>query len=676
MPRCSPASRSRRLGWVLPGLLAVALFLDAQTSTSQNLELLSQYGGFMWDAVASEDYVYLSRGGLLITVDRATGEDAVGSATSEVGELQELQILDGLLYGCNADGTLVFSLDNPASPVLLDILYPGICAVDTVVGYFAITREIGEIRSYDVSNPGEPVLVDSYRMPEGAASLHVVGDHVVAMDRFTGLLTFVVEASGELDLRTETPLGEGENWDAEIKDGNQLILSHGLGLQAFDLVDPENPAPLWSLPMDETSFEIALHKDYLVTLSGNHFSRFFTVVGPLSATQPEILSRPAGGLLQLFDGGDAVLFPDCGLNIASVSQTGSLDIQHQYGDLNLIEQVEYIDGKFYLLDSCGAFYTGVVSSSGEFDIEQKIAVSGRPSLFDVQPPYACLVTEISGSILFNLSQGNDGSPISVIPEGDDWPRLCRFEGNRLYISEGGEGIRIFDISLPSQPRFIGSITRQTLGVDDLYVEGFDVQDSVLCIPNYSFEGEVLFVDAVRARNPRVMETYSNPNFYYPYYSEFRRNRWHMSDLRATFILSFDEATSIVSGIGFIPDIYWKSFDVTDSYLCGSGLSVFDITSLPDIDRIASGTSYSQRIAMREDDGIILATQGSSVRVYRLNPPDCGDRPPDATYTSEALFNALASWQVEPPTPELDIYCDQRLDGLDLFEFARRWDGSW
>ena len=341
------------------------------------------------------------------------------------------------------DQLQIIDINNPLSPNLLGSLaIPETPGAIQVLGNFAyIFDALDEgLKIVDVSNPIAPVQSNSFHYGPGVVAFRAAGSFVYLLDTDEDALTVIGAEVGCNVLLGVNPAN-----------GELVDLTQGAIPEQFKSVDLEQVSatgvaglvdPLWD--HNETSL-VKVVGDYAY-IAGFWYDGYDDFFFPFEK-----------GYLRIMDIGDP-LSPDTVSIIEFSGIPWSMDIDANHC---------YIGSKFTSSGADSCFLSIINVSNPNIPVlESRTIRSGYP-----------LAIEAAGNNLFSLENGNgNADSLYVIDVSNPASPLeigklnyfgldLALSGNYLYVAGGSLGI--VDISIPSAPSLVGSVTGP--GVDALSV---------------------------------------------------------------------------------------------------------------------------------------------------------------------------------------------------------------
>lgn len=487
-----------------------------------------------WSMAVDGGLAVVSELGDLVVYSLETPGQPRERSRIDIGGNTLLALRDGVVCSSYPGGVRFYDVSDPDNPVELgsvavDGLVADIVLTDTRALLAVFTESDAGFRAVDVSDLMNPVLLASSQDGR-AVRIALVGDHAYAVrhDDLTGERS--IEVYSLVGGGAPTHVGGAPLLGAAqiATDGVRLYVSHHGGVSALDITDPVNPVEIGSLDVP-LALNMAAVDDRLLVAAG---AEGLVAVDTSLPSEMSVVDRVAGlesGETIEVSGGVAVVAGDGEFLVYDVSdprnprQLGERSFGVNTSDLCVIGQSAYVvegvsSGRLWevsIADPASPSVSGFVSApyARAIDVRNGYAYIGtsdyRFKVFDVR--LSGLMTEVwstsgvgrptdvsvRGGRVFVSSTSNSGLnggvhvfdisdpalPVSVgvIGEGDAYYGVHTIDGDRLYVSRLGDGVRrlhavhVYDISDLEHPALIGELTLgrlgQQLGVESIRVYG-------------------------------------------------------------------------------------------------------------------------------------------------------------------------------------------------------------
>jgi hypothetical protein len=460
MVRAAVLAAALTFGWAGTSRLAAAAVHFTTVGTNEATE----YAASVRLAGTTAYLTDGSAGVQILDVSDPASPVSIGKFDSP-GSAVELQLAGNRAYLADGDhGMAILDLTNPTAPVVLGTYNPGVLCLDVkVVGNRAyLACADAGLHIVDITDPANPVQLGAY-LPTSAEwfpwanKLQVVGNVVYLATGF-----FVV-----VDVSDPTNPVELSRWDKTVVpdcrvSGNRLYLATGDdGVVVFDVTTPANPVRLTKVPAPGGAYATLLQGNRVFTHSG--------VVDVSNPVSPVLLGRypqMAWGDQGITVVGDLVYLPSGATRLSILRmQTGEP------------QSLSWNSPEHRVIPVGRSEPVGAVSNSG-LPVTAQV-VSGPATIQDGQ-----ITVTGPGKIELKLEQSGNGTFLPVAETRFINERFTGFSevgmhlfrtnaygarvvGGRAFVGNDGEGLRILDVSDPTQPRLISTVptTNQVFEAD-------------------------------------------------------------------------------------------------------------------------------------------------------------------------------------------------------------------
>ncbi len=355
----------------------------------------------------------------------------------------------------------IVDVSDPQNPNLVGSLRDGAvsCFYDVMVqGDYAYIGDRNGFRVVDVSDPESPQPAAYLNYGEPCWNIYLSGSYAYLIEDWTRFR--IIEISDPTNPQEKGLLTIPEIWDCAVF-GDYAYVGGEEGLYLVDISDPEDPQILNSFP-EISGFLMEISGDYLYLVGEAEETGWgifiFDLQNPISPN-----------LVAWFE-------PDLGL---------------EDGDgLSVQNQMIYLAGEdlFQIFDATD-FGPPVIGSSGNW--------SG--SGIDLQGNYAyCL--SLFPSELHIVDISNPAAPNELGSCNTSYPLDIDLLNNYAYVAEGEAGLRIYNISSPTNPFFVGEYN--TNG----FASGVFVQGNLAYVADGA-EG-LLILNVSNPANPTYLGSFS------------------------------------------------------------------------------------------------------------------------------------------------------------------------
>jgi len=476
--------------------------IDVSDPAAPSISASIDFEGQCWRISVFGDYAYVGNDTLglrIIDISTPTSPTLVGTFNpGGTINIEYAQIINNLAYvATNQDGMYIVDISDPGSPVQIgytpttysagayDICvvnniayYPeaqyGLCIIDvsypyapTEIGYFDTPGSVSHIEvigNYgfvadrdsglyiiDLTNPTAPVPVASLQTDDDAYSLNIQNDILYLADRDAGFKMMDISDPTSPTL-TGFYLTSGSQRDVYVSGNYAYVAENERGLSVIDITNPYAPQEIANLNIEEA---LSVHGagDYVYVIN-NEILIIVDVSDPYSPTQ---VGFWLGTFQTLYAFSNYVYlggFPD--LSILDVSNPGSPTLIGTLdGLLGSPLGIYVAPGYVYLANRYGGLRiidVSIPSSPTEvgyyenFDYARSVYVNnnyayvadryiGLLKIINISDPY--LPVEVASVSIQPLVNDVDGSE------------------NFVYTLSDWAGVRVFDVSGPTNPRDVG-----------------------------------------------------------------------------------------------------------------------------------------------------------------------------------------------------------------------------
>jgi hypothetical protein len=442
--------------------------VDVTDPSNPHIASSTEIAGWVWDIYIANNYAYLVHqyGGLdIFDVANSASPEKLGHFDA----LPELRFALSGMYGFLANagrGLDVLDLTNPRSPRKIGG-YSSDASTSKVLlsGENALLADgAGGLRILDVKNPQNPILIGESATKSNAVAIALIENHAYVAEGEEGLEIFNVSIPAQPRwVRSVETVG---NAHALAVQGNYLYLANDDKLFIFDATDSSNPILLGSF--DEPGSIV----DFFV--SGNYAFLSGTMLDTDSTQGLRVIdiSNPAlpvrVGQSRTFDpyaitASDKYAYLsdlESGLTIFDISNPASPQRLGNYpggAAFGMLKSGPYVFSSGYNLE--------IVDVSNPFKPKPLGRTPFLPGLIGltISGDYAYLASGPSGFKIYNFarearpqrisgaSYSPGGRPFSYVTGKD-----LAISGSYAYVLDDWTGIHSFDISDPDNPRHLGA----------------------------------------------------------------------------------------------------------------------------------------------------------------------------------------------------------------------------
>jgi hypothetical protein len=380
-------------------------------------------------------YVATSEAGLQ-TVDISTlGAEAIVDSLGTPGVANAVA-LDGstVFVAAGRAGTMVIDVSTPVLPDFVTHIAAGVSANGVAYqdGFLYVAEGSDGLRVVNAANPLPPPVLGSLVPTDEEAVTHVAAETATAfaVGTTTGLFGARLQNS-ILTLAGSAPLASADVTDVVVRDGFVYLAAGMNGIHIFDISSPGVVTHAGNVPYTGNVDALAV-EDSLV---------YFVAGGPTfgvyrsGATAATTLQVRGGDGAALGVNGNVVYVLNTNrqthvINVTDPDAPFVSNVRHLEGS-----GVEVLQDETYAYFITSRLYPGAVSGVAVYDVQ--LPVSPQPIAF------------------LRITDGIDYIPVDAALSGDV-----------LYVALRRGGVRVFDVSDPTNPVRMGSIatTGATMGV--------------------------------------------------------------------------------------------------------------------------------------------------------------------------------------------------------------------
>lgn len=379
------------------------------------------------------------------------------SVADPAGSYQGVEIVGDVLACAASDELVLIDVgDRDAPEVIGRIAYErGSAQSIAVVGSLVIMATTSGMESIDISDPRNPLYRHRVGVSSGVIDLEPNEDGVlVAVSRLGGIRTYEISDAGEFANLDVFTVDELFPWDIQVDRGTAIVGGNSFGTLLFDVSDPGDITYLTGYDRGTASLGMALVGDHIAISTGVDG---LSVIEHRGGATPVLGVVAPGSFTGDFASEGSVLF----------RATGPALISYEVLDPRSIETLQYLP----LGDSVGgiAALGGLVFAAAD-DRGLVIVDASDPAamreLSNIVLPSGAGRVDANGTHAYVIGQAGELFVIDILDPGspeltrtlrlnDDFHRVA-VGGDVLFVSRGSV-LRAYDITDPSDPRFVGGI---------------------------------------------------------------------------------------------------------------------------------------------------------------------------------------------------------------------------
>jgi hypothetical protein len=385
----------------------------------------------------------------------ARGQSIEYVGSTPWGSAQDVKVADDYAYCADDEGLVILDVSDPAQPQLVSQTYlpgrgHGLFLEGSSV-YFAD----GDSGLYvlDISDPSRPAVTGHGRSPQKANDIFISGHIAYVADDATGLQVIdVTEPSTPTLLGTVNTPGSAEG---VFVSGEVAYVADGF-LGALQIINVANPTS----PFVMAVFDDTLYQPSNVFVRGNYayvadFPSDFKIVDVANPAVPTLVSRSRTccHTYDVVPSGDFAFAVrrDYGLDILNISDPRTPSLYGQCGLQGTLSSID-LSGTHAFVAGGSAFIVDISdlaspSLAGRYSVDHdfgKVAIRSN---------YAYVTENDGGFSVIDISDTGNPAILSTFDTTYTYSEMY-IEENRIYL--GNNPIRVFDVSNPLNPVFLGS----------------------------------------------------------------------------------------------------------------------------------------------------------------------------------------------------------------------------
>jgi hypothetical protein len=578
---------------------------------------------------------YVNSGGVVLIIDISTFSSPVlvNDSIRTKGVIKDIsynQTTQNLYVTLGANGLEIWDVQNINSPQLLSSLLldyagtiPPANKMVTKPGFIFVAAEYAGIITINVSDPANPYQ-SSYNTGFGGTKYSVSitedGNYLVATSLVRTEL-FAVNFNGSLSFLDVSAALVG-GWEVHVSGLYSYEINNGI-LHVLDLTTLGLPiVASYNLPGNSTDhYAITSSNNRLYVSDPFYGIEIFDITNPAN---PSLLGsyQTACNDIKYFN--SHVFVPDnSGMSIFDVTDPANPAFTSNYQGVGGINRDLKISDSYCYLVTFHDLYVLDISNPV---LPELVGINQPSSGIDlhiqIMGNYAYLTNTVEGLRVVDIS--DPSNPVTVGSVGSSYFNYMTSEGNYIYVTDNQNNLRVFDISNPATPVEVGTLNFPA--PNDL-TSGIAAHNGYVYVSQY--EAGLKVIDVTDPTQPTQVSTYNQNvdlksldaegNYVYAtdiYYSQSRVYVFDVSDPLNPIITG----TKVFSSP---PPHAWQNFafgdvllvsDHTDPYL-----AILDISN-PSQPSILLSQMVADEIwgADVTNSYIYLAAYGAGLHIYE-NP---------------------------------------------------------
>jgi hypothetical protein len=542
----APGVKSQVYLWTSQGL--VSAFVPSQPMAESelmptmppvkmetSLEVIGQAGGALTAKAIAGDLGYLAIGPRLVIVDLSNPSTAevLGQSDLLPGLVDAILLLDHYAYlFISKSGLAVLDVSEPQQPIPVNRLP---LSNDVAGAYrrgdliYLAERDCsqnpcsGALRILEAADPLQPrelgklITKDPVERIEFRGELAVLIEKACIAEACEGGLR-LVEIADPASPHEIAYLEMPERViTIEITD-NYAYAGHARGLSIFDLTDPSKPRQVGNLPANYVD-DAVFGDGFAYLISGSYDVKLVDLTDPTRPREVRTWSFDLGFSGSPFD----LYITDHTMYIMDVfgefgycwSHLNVYDISNPEEPLQLNDEantlgftcagpMELFGSRMYIEDWDGLRFVDISQPDKPRDVGRFPVVGSFYSLAAGEGYVYGSNPQASGS-LYAVDWRNPANPRIMGPLESSWSVGSALSGGYLYVPAWANGLRILDVSEPSDPAEVAALDETQLGG---YANSLDVEGNYLYV--LVSEQGMQVVDVSNPRGPKPMGTF-NPS---------------------------------------------------------------------------------------------------------------------------------------------------------------------
>ncbi len=427
------------------------------------------------------------------------------STFTEASDIEDVLLIDDFAYiTVEANELLIYNITDPQTPALVNRVpfnnSPGSMIRNNNLVYVSVNNQDPAI--FDISTPSMPVFVGLLK--NNRRLLAVQDDLSICVDLESDPEVVQIYQTDPLGNTTLLSSFVFTNfiYQAVLQD-NKLYIGSRRALDIYDISNPANPKSITNFEDGHHVFDIVIRGSVLLVSDNDDFVRAIDVSiadKPVVVWEYRTIDRPyrmddfedhlyvanIDGSIQVFD----ITNPSTPVYLGLINDKERGRFVDVSSDYVLVHNVDNY-AALYAQESWRRSLLGLLEDS--FSESRDVVVSGNT---------AYVSAYLEGLAVVDVTDPSDPAHISTLSTFDSASDVAIRE-NHVYLTDFFGGLLVYDISLPQEPQLVGwytSIERASqvvLGVNHLYLTDSENE-------------RVDILDISNPQHPRRLSTY-NPN---------------------------------------------------------------------------------------------------------------------------------------------------------------------
>jgi photosystem II stability/assembly factor-like uncharacterized protein len=499
------------------------------------LEVVGQAGGALTAKAIAGDLGYLAIGPRLVIIDLSNPStpEMLGQSDLLPGLVDAILLLDHYAYlFINQAGLAILDVSEPKQPILINSL-PLPNEVSEVYRrehlIYLAERDCsqnpcsGALRILSVADPVQPqelgklITKDPVDRIEFSGELAVLVEKACLGQTCEGGLR-IVEAANPASPHEIAYLEMPERVITIEIANNYAYVAHARGISVVDLTDLSKPRQTGTLPINYVN-EAVFGDGFAYLISGGYDLKLFDMTDPTRPRETKTWSFElgfSGSPFDLYILDDTMyimdVFGEFGycwsyLNVYDISDPEEpLQLNDEENTLGFTcaGQMELIGSRMYVEDWAGLRVVDISQPDEPRDLG-KIPVVGSFYSLAADKGYVYGANPQASGSLHAIKWRDPRNPAVIGPLESSWSVGSVLSGDYLYVPAWANGLRILDVSEPSDPREVATLDESQL---DGYANSLVGEDNYLYV--LVSEQGMRVVDVSNPRKPKPLGTF-NPS---------------------------------------------------------------------------------------------------------------------------------------------------------------------